>query len=477
VCKELDSPELNFRIDQIEDPFQNTFKWIFDVPEFSDWLQEGSELFWIRGKPGSGQSTLMKFIYRSMETWEILHNWRTTSQEIKAGFFFHYRGTAIQKSFEGVLRSLITQILALHYDALRKKHSPLWEDYQSLNEERENIILKELNSGDFFKVKMEIRSQKHGLSQPQGAVLEDGQLGSDAWLTENDHNLEQWEIDHHTEKRQFKAEIARIDDLIKSLAARYLPSQAAPETKLITNIIADFNDKIDERIYKLENILHRPLDQDVMKMDLVLFIDALDEVDGNLNLTSRFLKARVKRSPTSATRVKVCFNSRPWEALKDHFSSYPGSKLQDYTRHDIAEYAAGSLASSVVADLRIIQLIPDIISRANGVFLWLKLALRELFDTASLGLEVASLQLLEEKLRMLPIDLFDFYKLIIDRNSKHNRRRTFALLELLSRLGGASGTAAEIRDAVLTSGCTTFEESQEELLKTYTGELTAVDLI
>jgi hypothetical protein len=101
VYGDIYSPELQYRIDQIEDPFQDTFGWVFDLPLFSNWLQEGSGLFWIHGKPASGKSTLMKYIVRSKQTWELLHDWRKSSYEVNAAYFFHYRGTAIQKSFEG----------------------------------------------------------------------------------------------------------------------------------------------------------------------------------------------------------------------------------------------------------------------------------------------------------------------------------------------------------------------------------------
>ncbi|KAK3346493.1 hypothetical protein B0T25DRAFT_520896 [Lasiosphaeria hispida] len=67
-------PELGSRVSQIEDPFQNTFRWVFDVRPFSNWLQGGeSSLFWIHGKPGSGNSTLMKFVSESRQTRNLFH--------------------------------------------------------------------------------------------------------------------------------------------------------------------------------------------------------------------------------------------------------------------------------------------------------------------------------------------------------------------------------------------------------------------
>ncbi|KAH8897208.1 hypothetical protein GQ53DRAFT_803263 [Thozetella sp. PMI_491] len=471
IYKELDSRELNFRIDQIEDPFPNTLKWIFDLPAFSDWLQGSSELFWIRGKPGSGKSTLMKFIYRSNETWELLHNWRTTSQEVRAGFFFHYRGTSLQKSFEGVLRSLVTQILRPHRETFRNQNQPVWEKYKALKEEIKNCEDRIAQMRTNLTI-IEDLSRQEGGEQPQPIrfPLKRGLIFQEVLELKSNEDILQAKNKFSVELEQLSEERLRLHDLVSTLAQDFNPFWIGPDANLLRKISKDFHDKRDERIYVLEKMLHRLLDQEARRMDLVLFLDALDEFDGNLNLISRFLKTLTERSPTSATRVKVCFSSRPWEVLKTHFSDYPGFNLHEYTRHDIEEYAAGSLASSRIADPRIVRLIPSIITRANGVFLWVKLALKELFDTASVMDQdrgSGSPRLLEEKLRKLPTDLFDFYDLIIARISKHKRRRTFALLELLVRLGGAQSTAAEIRDAVLASSGATFEESYEELQNAY----------
>ena len=40
-----------------------------------------------------------------------MHRWKSTSRQVRGSFFFHYRGTALQKSFEGLLRGIIRQLL------------------------------------------------------------------------------------------------------------------------------------------------------------------------------------------------------------------------------------------------------------------------------------------------------------------------------------------------------------------------------
>lgn len=243
--------------------------------------------------------------------------------------------------------------------------------------------------------------------------------------------------------------------------------QAQPETRLLRTIITEFRNESNPHIVRLERILSLLLDQDIKQINLILFFDALDEFDGHLDKISDFLKSLVKKSETSATRVKVCFSSRPWKLLNDHFATYPGLRLQDYTKADIERYVTGSLARSKIMNPsqgdKIMKIIPSIITRANGVFLWVRLAMSELFPTVAESHKSDLSDSLEQKLQELPADLFDYYKLIIERISETNRRYTFALLELLVRHAGPPATATDIWGAVLISGCTTFQESLDVL--------------
>ncbi|KAI0438265.1 hypothetical protein F4803DRAFT_565429 [Xylaria telfairii] len=93
----------------IESAHVKTFEWIFQpsvldgsktVP-FAQWLREGSGTFWIQGKASSGKSTLMKFICSHTRTEVFLRDF----------FFFWSSGTVLQKSREGLLRSLLFEIL------------------------------------------------------------------------------------------------------------------------------------------------------------------------------------------------------------------------------------------------------------------------------------------------------------------------------------------------------------------------------
>lgn len=58
------------RHEQVPEAYKTTFGWIFDANKsalgawdnFADWLRKGNGIYWIHGKPGAGESTLMSYI-------------------------------------------------------------------------------------------------------------------------------------------------------------------------------------------------------------------------------------------------------------------------------------------------------------------------------------------------------------------------------------------------------------------------------
>ncbi|KAL8907653.1 MAG: hypothetical protein Q9171_005769 [Xanthocarpia ochracea] len=114
-------PDIEAREDEIADAFEGTCRWIFDPPlnettkarkwhKFGDWLKDGKDNYWVSGKPGSGKSTLMKYIVGEPRTAQYLSEWKQTTHLIVVTFFFKNLGTHLQKSATGLLRSLILQI-------------------------------------------------------------------------------------------------------------------------------------------------------------------------------------------------------------------------------------------------------------------------------------------------------------------------------------------------------------------------------
>jgi hypothetical protein len=102
------------RLDSIPQAHKDTFQWAFDS-RLSDWFLSGSGTFWISGKPGSGKSTFMKFIAKHPRTRELLAGWAGSSDTLAvAAHFFWIAGTPIQKSWQGLLQSLLFDLLRGH---------------------------------------------------------------------------------------------------------------------------------------------------------------------------------------------------------------------------------------------------------------------------------------------------------------------------------------------------------------------------
>ena len=84
-----------------------TCKWLLGNPEYLDWLDdlkmsEHHGFLWIKGRPGMGKSTLMKFALANAR--------KTMKDRIVISFFFNARGEDLEKSTTGTYQSLLLQL-------------------------------------------------------------------------------------------------------------------------------------------------------------------------------------------------------------------------------------------------------------------------------------------------------------------------------------------------------------------------------
>ncbi|KAH7418606.1 hypothetical protein BKA64DRAFT_635725 [Cadophora sp. MPI-SDFR-AT-0126] len=132
------------RYEEIREAHSETFKWIFCGAEhsaqpwddFAKWLRQDDGIYWINGKAGSGKSTLMKHIFDSRHTAKYLQEWchkrpSTVSECCIATFFFWNSGTDLQKSQQGLLRSLLFQVLSHNRDLIPIVLPTQWAGYYS----------------------------------------------------------------------------------------------------------------------------------------------------------------------------------------------------------------------------------------------------------------------------------------------------------------------------------------------------------
>lgn len=114
-----------------------TYEWVFEKPKLSSsgadrwsnfptWLEAPSdEIYWITGKPGAGKSTLMKFVL-GQRMLGHLKKWAGTSQLLMASFYSWNAGTGLQKSHEGLLRTLLHQCVQNWLDLFSKIFPRRW---------------------------------------------------------------------------------------------------------------------------------------------------------------------------------------------------------------------------------------------------------------------------------------------------------------------------------------------------------------
>lgn len=287
-----------------------TFDWIFndssgstDDCTFSTWLKIGDGFYWIQGKPGSGKSTLMKFLCQDRRTSQTLQVWADGAKMVTASFFFWRSGTKMQRSQDGLLRSLLFEIL---------RNCP-------------ELI--------------------HKVSAACPAVLEFG-----------------WDVE-------------------TMLTAFVVVAQEARDTKFC------------------------------------FFIDGLDEYEDDRRSVSDLVDTL--RALASSPSVKLCVSSRPWMVFEDAFGEDPTRylKLQDLTSGDINRYVTDKLhghtqfAKLEKGNSDMSALSDAVVSKAQGVFLWVYLVVRDLLE----GLTYHdTLKTLFKRLESFPRDLEEYFRHIFD---------------------------------------------------------------
>lgn len=307
------------RQETIAEAYVNTFKWIFPSQSqqsksrarihFFEWLSMEDGFFWISGKPGSGKSTLMKYLCDHPRTRDALSIWAQQDTPVISAHFFWCSGTPIQKSQEGLLRSLLYDVFKQCPDIVKRVCPDRWEAAARQGQKEEPWTLSELR----------------------------------------------------------------------------------------------------QSLQKLSFCFN-------MGVKFCFFIDGLDEYDGN---HSEIIKSLALLADSRI--LKFCVSSRPWNVFEDAYGKDCARKLymQDLTHSDISYYVQRRLKEHsnwalLASDMETEQyqdLVTEITTKAQGVFLWIYLVVRSLHEGLTNGDSVSTLQ---RRIRTLPADLEQYFKHILD---------------------------------------------------------------
>ncbi|KAH8897965.1 hypothetical protein GQ53DRAFT_837684 [Thozetella sp. PMI_491] len=342
LLQSLNMVQSRQRLEDVQDPFKDTYSWVFksDIG-FTNWLRQAhGRFFWIQGKPGSGKSTMMKYILNQDETTRLLPPLSQGRWVVK-GFFFHDRGAESQKSIEGLLRELLYQTLRSNSNLLR-------------------VIAR-------------IYIQKL-IPRPLETISEHG-----------------WSARDIAEAYAFLGKKEVVWEAKDVLSAFWLINTAR-----------------------------------IPPVHLCFFVDALDEHSGNHRELLNVLNSLAEPKTRGALFVKMCVASRPENIFQDAFSKCPGFKIHEHTRDDITKYAITRLREeSYLVDGYLDHsfldvLIPEILEKAEGVFIWVRLVVEELLEGLCDGDTISELR---DLLSALPTELGDLYHRALLRYRVRRRTR------------------------------------------------------
>lgn len=136
----------------------------------------------------------------------------------------------------------------------------------------------------------------------------------------------------------------------------------------------------------LMEAFRRLISQRVIPAKIFFLIDGLDEFEGDHEVLAELFNDIAQASDHGHNHfIKCCVSSRPWVVFKENFEGSPMLQLQDLTFNDIETFVKDkTLANSAFKRLAELEpqatseLIHEIVSKAEGVFLWVHVVVIDL---------------------------------------------------------------------------------------------------
>lgn len=165
---------------------------------------------------------------------------------------------------------------------------------------------------------------------------------------------------------------------------------------------------------ELEDGFDRLIRQTEFPLKLCLFIDGLDEFDGDMDKLCMLFRDASLSNPE---RIKMCLSSRPWVQFQTCFEGCASLRLQDLTFSDISMYIRDNFRQNQAFRRLETQdaestsaLMREIVDRADGVFLWVEVVVKQLLRGAN---NRDSISQLWKRLNSFPRELYPLYETIM----------------------------------------------------------------
>ncbi|KAK7707111.1 hypothetical protein SLS64_007320 [Diaporthe eres] len=161
ILQTIDYEHRTARHDSIPQAYPRTFEWVFEKgsPQENhllEWLEKGSEIFWITGKPGAGKSTFIKFVADSPKTKTALRKWAVDSKPL-IKYFGNRPTMSIHELTRDDIRNFAQHELSGH---------PKWGNLTNGRGERDGMVIEIVQraQGVFLWVVLVVRQLREGLT-------------------------------------------------------------------------------------------------------------------------------------------------------------------------------------------------------------------------------------------------------------------------------------------------------------------------
>ena len=219
--------------------------------------------------------------------------------------------------------------------------------------------------------------------------------------------------------------------LIRALLHDILVQEPSLTDEIVSNL--EISDSMETLWYSLEYITR----SNALNQKFCFFIDGLDEFDGPPREIGDFV---CKLS--SIQTVKICVSSRPWNEFASAFETMSSNvlKVHEHTKQDMCRYVNDLLEQDKLfvrlrdQDSGYQQIVSRIVERAQGVFLWVFLVVRDLRNNLANEDTVVEFQ---QRVDCFPDDLEGYFTRMFDSIPMLYKRQALQVLLLLLANEGA----------------------------------------